>query len=35
VEKAQFLEREPQAEKWFRRWIGSDEFINGYERWCL
>ena len=18
-----------------RRWIGSDEFINGYERWCL
>ncbi|GAB4485168.1 MAG: N-6 DNA methylase [Thermodesulfovibrionales bacterium] len=34
-EKADFLKREPTARKWFRRWIGSDEFINGYERWCL
>jgi hypothetical protein len=34
-EKAAFLAREPQAEKWFRRWIGADEFLNGYERWCL
>jgi len=31
----EFLQREPQAEKWFRRWIGADEFLNGYERWCL
>jgi hypothetical protein len=30
-----FLEKEPQAAPYFRRWIGSDEFINGWERWCL
>ncbi|MEW5965757.1 MAG: DNA methyltransferase [Pseudomonadota bacterium] len=34
-EKAEFLRHEPQAEKWFRRWLGADEFINGYQRWCL
>ena len=34
-EKAAFLVEEPRAEKYFRRWIGSDEFIKGYERWCL
>jgi hypothetical protein len=34
-EKDEFLEREPKAELLFRRWIGSDEFINGWERWCL
>ncbi len=34
-EKAEFVRREPQAEKWFRRWLGADEFINGYQRWCL
>lgn len=34
-EKKQFLESEPGAAKYFRRWIGSDEFLNGYERWCL
>jgi len=34
-EKAEFLMHEPKAAKWFRRWIGADEFINGYERWCL
>ena len=34
-EKAEFLKREPQAARWFRRWIGADEFINNYERWCL
>ena len=30
-----FLKKEPKAKKYFRRWIGSHEFINGYERWCL
>lgn len=35
AEKAEFLQREPQAEKWFRRWLGADEFINGTQRWCL
>ena len=34
-ERDEFLKREPGAEKWFRRWIGADEFLNGYERWCL
>jgi hypothetical protein len=34
-ERAEFLKREPAAAKLFRRWIGSDEFINGIERWCL
>ena len=34
-EKADFLTIEPQAAPYFRRWIGADEFLNGYERWCL
>ena len=35
AEKAEFLQKEPKAEKWFRRWLGADEFINGWYRWCL
>lgn len=34
-EKDEFLKVEPAASKWFHRWLGADEFINGYERWCL
>ena len=34
-ERDAFIAKEPSSAKWFRRWIGSDEFINGYERWCL
>ena len=34
-EKAEFLRLEPDARDFFRRWIGSEEFINGIERWCL
>ena len=34
-EKLEFLKIEPAAEKWFRRWLGSREFIHGYERWYL
>lgn len=34
-EKAEFLDKEPAAEEFFHRWIGSEEFINGIERWCL
>jgi hypothetical protein len=34
-ERAAFTKNEPGAAKYFRRWIGSDEFLNGYERWCL
>jgi hypothetical protein len=34
-EKNKFLEDEPNAGKLFRRFIGSNEFINSIERWCL
>jgi len=34
-EKAKFLELEPKAGEFFRRWLGSAEFIHGLERWCL
>jgi hypothetical protein len=34
-EKLAFIALEPASEKWFRRWLGADEFLNGYERWCL
>jgi hypothetical protein len=34
-ERDAFLRHEPQASAHFRRWLGADEFINGYERWCL
>lgn len=34
-EKSEFLRCEPMAEKFFKRFVGSEDFINGYERWCL
>jgi len=34
-EKKAFIKLEPESKKWFRRWLGADEFLNGYERWCL
>lgn len=34
-ERDAFIEAEPASKKWFRRWLGADEFLNGYERWCL
>ena len=34
-ERDAFIAAEPQAARFFRRWLGADEFINGYERWCL
>lgn len=34
-DRDEFIAREPASAKWFRRWLGSDEFINGWERWCL
>ena len=30
-----FIKKEPASEKYFRKWIGSDEFINRYFRYCL
>ena len=35
TEKNDFLEKEPAAEKFFRPFMGSDDFINGRGRWCL
>lgn len=34
-EKEDFVQKEPGSEKYFRRWYGSDEFINRRPRWCL
>jgi hypothetical protein len=34
-EKLAFIALEPASAKWFRRWLGAAEFLNGYERWCL
>ena len=34
-EKEEFVKKEPGAEKYFKRWYGSDEFINRRPRWCL
>ena len=34
-EKEEFVRKEPGSEKYFRRWYGSDEFINRRPRWCL
>ena len=30
-----FIKREPAAENWIRRYVGSNEFINGITRYCL
>lgn len=34
-EKDAFVKKEPDSEKYFKRWYGSDEFINRRPRWCL
>ena len=34
-EKEAFLLSEPAASKFFRRYLGGDEFINGFHRWIL
>ena len=34
-EMQDFIQKEPQSKKWFKKWIGADEFINGYFRYCL
>ena len=35
TEKEEFLEIEPNASIYFKRFVCSDDFINGYQRWCL
>ena len=34
-EKAEFIKKEPKAEPYFFRYMGSKEFINNIERWFL
>ena len=34
-EKEEFVRKEPGSERYFKRWYGSDEFINRRPRWCL
>lgn len=34
-EKTEFLEQERGAERYFRKFIGGDEYINGFFRWIL
>lgn len=34
-EKNEFIKREPTALPYLRKWIGAEEFINGWNRWCL
>ena len=34
-EKTDLVNSEPQASRWIRPFLGSQEFINGETRWCL
>ncbi|MEZ9558086.1 class I SAM-dependent DNA methyltransferase [Vibrio splendidus] len=34
-ERDLLLDKEPEAEKWLRKVLGADEFLNSKERWCL
>jgi hypothetical protein len=34
-ERDAFVAREPMAARYFQPWIGADELLNGYRRWCL
>ena len=34
-EKEEFIQKEPLSQKYFRRWIGSEDMLNNGERWIL
>ncbi|MFL7863855.1 class I SAM-dependent DNA methyltransferase [Vibrio cincinnatiensis] len=34
-EKTLLIEKEPQSERWLKKVLGADEFLNSKERWCL
>ena len=34
-ETQEFIKKEPKSAQYFRKWLGSKEFINGYCRYCL
>ncbi len=35
AERADLVAAEPRAEVWLRKYIGGEELINGWHRWCL
>ncbi|MCQ2310015.1 MAG: methylase, partial [Bacteroidales bacterium] len=34
-EMKEFIKKEPKSAKYFKKWIGADEFINRWFRYCL
>lgn len=34
-ERDNFVKQEPGAKLYFRRWVGAQEYLHGWERWCL
>lgn len=34
-EKDEFIKKEPNAKKYIRRFVGSREYLNNIDRWCL
>lgn len=34
-ERDELLKYEPKAERWIKKALGADEFLNSKERWCL
>ena len=34
-EMDEFIKKEPASQKYFKKWLGSKEFINGFSRYCL
>lgn len=34
-EKEEFIKKEPESKKWFKIWLGAQEFINRQKRYCL
>ena len=34
-EMNEFVKKEPKSKDYFKKWLGSKEFINGYYRYCL
>ena len=35
TEREELLRKEPQAERWLKKALGANEFLNAKERWCL
>ncbi|MGL5371938.1 MAG: class I SAM-dependent DNA methyltransferase [Plesiomonas shigelloides] len=34
-ERDDLIKKEPKVERWIRKILGADEFLNGRDRWCL